>query len=275
MSDENKIRDTADAVKGIVEAIPVYQDILQPAAKEIGTALQTVAKTVHIALAPVSALVWGYDQIKEFVSTRITEKLKDVPPENIISPKLNVAGPALELLKYTGHDKFLREMYANLVAASMNVITTNQAHPAFVDIIKQLTPDEARILKIFTSQSTFPLVNVHKAVSVHGDPRIGYIKMISNLSLIGIKADCERPSDTPIYIDNLCRLGLAEVLSGVEILSSEFYEDLENCTEINVIKLVHQNTSPDSIQIIRGGIKLTEFGSRFCKICIGQDLISS
>ncbi|TNI32851.1 DUF4393 domain-containing protein [Aeromonas dhakensis] len=275
MSDENKIRDTADAIKGIVEAIPVYQDILQPAAKEIGTALQTVAKTVHIALAPVSALVWGYDQIKEFVSTRITEKLKDVPPENIISPKLNVAGPALELLKYTGHDKFLREMYANLVAASMNVITTNEAHPAFVDIIKQLTPDEARILKLFTTQSTFPLLDVNKLVTVHGHSGTGHIRMLHNFSLIGIKANCERPNDAPIYIDNLCRLGLAEVLSGIKLFSSELYEELESSDEINQIKLTHRETSPDSIQIVRGGIKLTEFGSRFCKICIGQDLISS
>ncbi|MGN5098250.1 DUF4393 domain-containing protein [Aeromonas veronii] len=275
MSDENKIRDTADAIKGIVEAIPVYQDILQPAAKEIGTALQTVAKTVHIALAPVSALVWGYDQIKEFVSTRITEKLKDVPPENIISPKLNVAGPALELLKYTGHDKFLREMYANLVAASMNVITTNEAHPAFVDIIKQLTPDEARILKLFTTQSTFPLLDVNKLVTVHGHSGTGHIRMLHNFSLIGIKANCERPNDAPIYIDNLCRLGLAEVLSGIKLFSSKLYEELESSDEINQIKLTHRETSPDSIQIVRGGIKLTEFGNRFCKICIEQDLISS
>jgi hypothetical protein len=57
MSDDSKIRDTAEAVKGIVEAVPIYQDAVQPAAKEIGTALQTVAKSIHVVLAPVSALV--------------------------------------------------------------------------------------------------------------------------------------------------------------------------------------------------------------------------
>ena len=53
------------------QVVPVYQDVLQPAAQELGKALQTVAKTVHVALAPVSALVWGYDQIKDFVSTKV------------------------------------------------------------------------------------------------------------------------------------------------------------------------------------------------------------
>jgi hypothetical protein len=54
-----KIKDPADAVKGIVEAVPVYQDALQPAVREIGRGLQTVAKTIHIALAPVAAIGLG------------------------------------------------------------------------------------------------------------------------------------------------------------------------------------------------------------------------
>ena len=61
MGDDNKIRDVIDAVTGVAKAVPVYQDVVQPAAQEIGTALQTVAKTVHVALAPVSALVWGWE----------------------------------------------------------------------------------------------------------------------------------------------------------------------------------------------------------------------
>lgn len=80
MSEENKIRDVVDAVTGVAKAVPVYQDVVQPAAQEVGKALQTVAKTVHVALAPVSALVWGYDQVKEFVSTKVADRLKNVPP---------------------------------------------------------------------------------------------------------------------------------------------------------------------------------------------------
>lgn len=33
MGDENKIRDVADAVKGIVEAVPIYDDALQQAGR--------------------------------------------------------------------------------------------------------------------------------------------------------------------------------------------------------------------------------------------------
>jgi hypothetical protein len=34
MSEENKIRGAADAIKGLVQAVPVYQVLLQPAVKK-------------------------------------------------------------------------------------------------------------------------------------------------------------------------------------------------------------------------------------------------
>jgi hypothetical protein len=146
VSDENKIRDAADAVKGIVEAVPVYQDVLQPAARELGVALQTVAKTVHIVLTPVSALVWGYDKIKEWLQVALTEKLKDVPPEEIVPPRVAIAGPAIEALRFAADEPILRELYANLLATSMSSKRQGKAHPAFVDIIKQLEANDVHIL---------------------------------------------------------------------------------------------------------------------------------
>ena len=46
MAEESKAREIVDAVKGIVEAVPVYQDAVQPAAKEIGKSLETIAKAI-------------------------------------------------------------------------------------------------------------------------------------------------------------------------------------------------------------------------------------
>lgn len=142
MSDGSKIREAADAIKGIAEAVPVYQDIVQPAAKEVGTALQTVAKTIHIALAPLSAMVWGYDRIKDYLERALTERLKGIAPENIITPNPAVVGPAVEALRFTAHEPSLRELYANLLATSMDAETAQNSHPAFIEIIRQMTADE-------------------------------------------------------------------------------------------------------------------------------------
>lgn len=120
---ETNVKATIDAVTGLVKAVPVYQDTLQPAAKQIGQSLETVKKTVNIALAPIKALVWGYEKIEEFITTRLSEKLKNVPEENITTPKPEVAGPAVEALRYSGHNPNLRELYANLLANAMDKST--------------------------------------------------------------------------------------------------------------------------------------------------------
>lgn len=270
MSDENKIRDAADAVKGIAEAVPIYQDAVQPAAKEIGTALQTVAKTIHIVLAPVSALVWGFEQIKDFISTKVAEKLKDVPPENIATPKPNVAGPALESLKYTGHEETLRDMYANLLAASMDTRTANGAHPAFVEIIRQLTPDEARLLRLFVQHRPFPLVNVRREYKVETPTESGGTDVLVHFSLLGWEAGCDFPDMTPAYIDNLCRLGLAQVPapSLFEYTGPGVYDPLEKNPKVESVKKKIESSEKYKAVIERTGLIVTELGKQFCRVCV-------
>ncbi len=268
MSDENKIDEVAGAVKGIVEAVPIYEDALQPAMKELGTALQTVAKTIHVVLAPVSALVWSYDQIKDFVSTKVAEKLKDVPPENISTPKPNVAGPALESLKYTGHEEMLRDMYANLLAASMDTRTAGGAHPAFVEIIRQLTPDEARLLRLFTQHRAFPLLTVRREFKVETATKSGGQNILIHFSLLGWEAGCELPDMTPIYIDNLCRLGLAETPMTLGYTTPGIYEPLEKHPKIESVKKEIESNG-QWISVLRHEmLRVTELGKQFCKICV-------
>lgn len=266
MSEESKIRDTAEALKGLAEAVPIYQDAIQPAAKEVGIALQTVVKTIHIALAPISVMVWGYEQIKDFVSTTLAEKLKNVPRENISTPSPHVAGPALEALKFTGFEDTLRDMYANLIATSMDTRISNHAHPAFVEIIKQLTPDEARIIRLFTKHRPFPLVTVRWWYKERRWERGGSVSLV-NFSLLGFDAECQFPDLTPSYIDNLRRLGVIEV-SDYKYTCPGVYDELENHPSVVAAKKQIQS-DPDRVpDLVYRGAWLTQLGIQFCKACV-------
>lgn len=267
MSDENKIRDVVDAVTGVAQAVPVYQDVIQPAAQEVGKALQTVAKTVHVALAPVSALVWGYDQIKDFVSTKVADRLKNVPPENIVTPKPNVAGPALESLRYTGHEEALSDMYANLLAASMDKATAEGAHPSFVEIIKQLTPDEAKIVALFLQEIPFPILTVRWDYNAQTG-KTGGKEVLVNYSQIGELAGCEYKHLTPSYLDNLCRLGLAEMPPMFQYTSPGIYDALENSPIVGMVKAQISQNSDITANIERKGLRITELGKQFARVCI-------
>ncbi len=268
MAGESQIRDVIDAVTGVAKAVPIYQDIVQPAAQEIGKGLQTVAKTVHVLLAPVSAFVWGYDQIKEFISTKVSERLKNVPPENLVSPKPNVAGPVLEALRYTGHESSLSDLYANLLAAAMDSSTAEGAHPAFVEIIKQLTSDEAKIVSLFVREIPFPLLNLRWAFKPNQEGNIGGKAVLVYYSHLGYIAGCEFPKMAPTYIDNLCRLGLTYIPELGEYTAKGVYDDLENDSLIKE-RIEFIEKSPDIEPILeRKALIVTELGKQFVRMCV-------
>lgn len=231
MSDDNKIVAVIQATEGLVKAVPVYQDAIQPAAIQVGKGLETIAKTINVALAPVSALVWGYEKISVFLNEKLTEKLKNIPPERITTPNLLIAGPVLESLKFAANEEGLRELYANLLATSIDSKTAQNAHPGFVQIIQSMSPDEAKILQFFSVNGAQPLIDVKANIQPQG-----FHIMYRNFSLIGRKVGCEHQQLVPNYIDNLCRLGILEIPPNRYIITDGLYEELESDSQLSIIK---------------------------------------
>jgi Abortive infection alpha len=262
MSNSN-IKDTADVVKGIVEAVPVYQDMLQPAAKELGKGVHTLSKLVNIALTPVSAMVWGYDQIKEYVQTSLEQKLKETPQEDIVHPDLTVAGPALEALRFTGHKEELREMFSNLLATAMDRKKATNAHPSFVDIIKQISPDEAKILQMLDGKTPIPIIKIR----IYGNPSHAFAEPLINFSVIPYDARCSNPELGPSFLENITRLGLTNISYDTYNVNPNAYDIIENHPIINEWK-DHAKNLDKRIEISRGALTRTAFGEKFYNSCV-------
>jgi Abortive infection alpha len=110
---------SGELVKGAVEVVKTaYGDAVQPMAHEVGKALGTVGRTVNVALSPLRGLVWGWEQIEQFVKAKVEAKLNErkVPTDRIVTPDPDVAVPALEAMRYSK----LRENYAGLIATAMD-----------------------------------------------------------------------------------------------------------------------------------------------------------
>jgi len=263
MEEENKdtnVKATIDAVTGLAKAIPIYDDAIQPAAKEIGKSLATVTKTVNIALAPIKALVWGYEKIEDYLTKRVSEKLNDVPEEDIQTPPTNIAGPAVEALRFTGHNESLRELYASLLAMSMNKKTMDKAHPSFVDIIKNLSTEEALILQQFISKDIFPKIDIQETLKDNK----GQINRFQNFTLFHEVDSRLNPKNMPTYLDNLQRLGIVEILKDEYLTNDKLYESLK--TSSSILSLI-QNIEKKGLEVNfrKGIIALTAFGKDFVK----------
>ena len=254
-------------LKTVLEETPVYHDLLQPGVRQLGKSLETLAKGTQIVVSPIAAMVWGYETIREYLLVALSEKLKDRPRERLTPPSPSIAVPAIESLRYTAHEESLREMYLKLLATAIDSETASQAHPAFVEVIRQLTPDEARMLKSLHPQVPAPAITL-RAVQKGDEVAKPYTDCIRNFTYLGNRQDA--PGLVPAYIANLCRLGLAEVVNG-QILNTALYEKLEDHPVIvSEIKQIEDGWQRDPT-IVRQTVRTTEFGTLFFYACVADD----
>lgn len=260
---ESNVKSTIDAVTGLVKTIPIYNDVIQPSSQEIGKSLATVTKTINIALAPISALVWGFEKIKDYVIERVSEKLQNKSEEKIITPDPAIVGPSLEALRYAGNDVNLRELYASLIATSMDADKVKTAHPGFVEIIKNLSSDEALLMNFFNKNDRWALLDVKMTIK----NKEGEYDAYRNVSLIGVKSKIKNTELTSNYIDNLCRLGLMEIPSGRQLMDEKLYDEIK---ELDIIKILLQKLQEQEGKIvyINKHTSMTDFGKQFCSACI-------
>ena len=247
----------------------IYHDIGKPASKEFGKALQTVGQAVNLGLEPFRLMIWGYDKIKTVIEEKIPPRLKNTPPENITTPKPSVAVPTIEALRYVGEEEYLCDMYANLLASSMDKSTKDGALPAYAEIIKQLTSDEARILKYISLDIKKPIPIIDITSIEKNNVKGGIRHHVRNISLLGVLAKCEVPLLTSIYIDNFIRLGIAEIPYGNSYTNKTIYHDLKNHEDVkNYINEINETYPNRKVKINEKTFQITNFGINFIHICV-------
>ena len=168
---------------------------------DLGGGLQVL---VRLAAAPLRFAPQAATRIPA-VLRELGERRRAIPPRRRLAPDPSLALQALKGC-FTG-DEILRTRYLNLLAASMDRATARQLHPGFVNVLRQLTPDETRIFSRLEHDGPYPVLTVQSRPK-HGGSRHTELR---HFSLLGEESGCEHPTRAPLYLDNLCRLGLTEL----------------------------------------------------------------
>ena len=221
-----------------------YQDGGKAVVKPTGELLGLIPRTIKAALLPIEK--WVIDREYNLAATQklLQQKLKNIPPEQIVSPEAHIAVPAIQYISYCIDNDELRNMYANLLAKSMSSVMKNNVHPAFVEIIKQLCPDEAKIMKELYKKQSIPTISIRLEKESHKG-----IFIISNFSDIGNIAECEYPLEFAKYFDNLIRLGLLKQAPPLsELTPPQLYSNLFNHPLIkSITSMIKQDYDHKSI----------------------------
>jgi hypothetical protein len=206
-------------------------------------------------------------QALEKYRQQIENKMSTIPEENLVEPELHIIGPALEASKYYVQNEELRNMFANLIASSMDSRKIQYAHPSFVEIIKQMSPIDAINLKIFIREEVIAICKIIYQIK-KGGYNIQATNVISHPNATG------DPQLLSSSFNNLDRLGLISI-SYDEFLKddgkySEFYSHplyIEASNRLNV----YQQQGIDSftkVDLIKGMARRTPLGLDFIKACI-------
>lgn len=254
---------TAQVAKDLMELAKNDENTVA-ASKNFGESAVIISKTVKNCLLPLAAVNYGIDKAKAYFEKTfkkdLEEKTQSIPAENIVEPKASIAGPALQGLAFSHEEYNLKEMYLNLISSSMNRDVANDAHPAFVEVIKQLTSDEAEMLQVYLCDSAPRVIG-----RVIYQQRNSSLQIDGNQNILMLQIGTEPYYDKylPSYVDNWVRLGIVEVRYD-QYLKEELYEPLKirnEYTQDNV------NYGDDFIKTLgKGLIRRTPFGAQFAAI---------
>lgn len=241
----------------------LYNDLLKPTTTTLGKIIALPFQAIDAALTPLKQ--WINNKNNNFEKTRqlLAEKLKNTDSSKIVEPEAYVAVPAMQQLSYSFNSEDLREMYANLLASAMIEDTKWSVHPSFVEIIKQLSPLDAKALNQLSTDYV-PIVTILKE-----DKNKKIRHDIINDYCIDIAHIYPNPYFQSSSLQNLQRLGLINVtyekLARPANKYNKYYKD-EFYKEI----LNQYKNSKEEIIILKGSIEFTYFGLDFLTICCNK-----
>lgn len=268
--------------KDIASELPLkdaYQDLVHPSAVAFGKTVSLPFRAVNVLLTPIAKWILQGEAKLEAVSQLVAKEVENVPEEKLVPPEPYVAVPAFQAISYSLDSDELRDMYAKLLAAAINTETKSKAHPAYVEMIKQLSPLDCRVLRdiSMTMDAGTPVCSIRfQEVSNMPCPELpsfrnatSGINLACDLSALHI--DGTKIGDISVSIGNLKRLGFLDN-SGLGYQSLDIYKVFETHAEIIGMKerLASKFEEEDwELALIKDSVCITPLGISFSEVCIG------
>lgn len=151
----------------------------------------------------------------------------------------------------------LRAAMAELLNHSIGFGADRAREYLYAVILRQLTPDEARIVAALADGSTFPSVDVAERAGVGGTGRF----VLRNASTVGKSAGVSLPEAVPTYLTRLAGMGLVDVDAEVPAMETQYEILLTDSTVSDAQESVKR------ARTVRRSVCLSKLGTRFWAAC--------
>lgn len=252
-------QETAKAV------VDIGKSVVEPSAKVIGESLAsflegTLGWIGYFGETQKLKQNYNLERFKE----NLNSNLQSIPEENIREPLMSIVGPAIESSKFYYEEEYYRKMFSKLIAASCDKSKINDVHPSYVEIIKQLSPLDAKFLEMFTYYNTYPIAQI--SIIDQENKVTPCPNYLFNFKDNNNKFDFDEILLLTATLENLIRLGIVIKNSSVYELNYD-YEQFRTNTIYKAFALTKENEG-DKIRITKYRLELTNFGRNFINICL-------
>lgn len=274
MSEFNPVDPLKDAITDI--ANKTYDDAFHPSFKETGKSLSLIPRAINAALAPLQIWILKKENNISEIKKLLEIKLENVLPEKIVPAEPYVAVPTIQAISYCMDCEELRDLFASLLASSMNIDKKDNVHPSFVELIKNMSPLDAKIFKFlsfnFTAKAIVQYIyNKQKTpTKKNGFTQFENVTFIPVLKHVIVANDIE--SDfykISTSIENLERLGLFNITYDNYISIDSYYDEFDKSEfykSIESKRLSNPELSEYNTIFKKGIISITEYGKSFSSV---------
>lgn len=239
----------------------VLQNLLESSGKCIG---DTFSDIWYIVLGGSLSYIADKKKIKYAINLQkykreIEEELNKIDNENLIEADIQIMGQALEASKFCVEKEVLRKMFAKLIASSVDVNKANYVRPIFCDIVKHLTPLDAKILRKKSGIGDFDTVDWNEK-----DEFILSLSSLLSLGLIEPKHELE--ADVASIMKN-CGKKLQSLMHLASIIEYQELKDKEKILKnMQEIRLLFENNTVFETYVL-GMFNLSQLAKNLCEVC--------
>lgn len=190
--------------------------------------------------------------------SEMKKKYNKIPDEFKTEPSAYIALKTIQELNYSLDEEHLKKMFQNILISDMDSRNKANVLPGHIEIIKQLSKDDAEMLQFFKNNklTTAPIIKL-KYTFEDG----GFIYPTENINLIHNEKDIVLDS---IVLDNLCKQRLIELNFNEHMYNEDIYEKV-----FREIKLkTHLPPKFKELDYSKGLLKITDYGKNFIDICL-------
>ncbi|GAA5171693.1 MULTISPECIES: Abi-alpha family protein [Amycolatopsis] len=192
----------------------------------------------------------GLRQVERQVLSGLRRRLDEFDDPYVVA--LSAAGTREPSGEVVPAPEPLRAAMKELLDRSVTFDRDRAREYLYATVLRQLTPDEARILVVLSDGEPYPVLDV-----VARGEKI----LLRNASTVGKAAGVTLPDEVPSYVTRLAGLGLVDVTAEDPALGSQ-YEVLATDELVRTAA-----AGARRVKLVRHTLRLSRFGSRFWASC--------